>query len=249
LQVIYRLFDVFKRKVFAYLAEFLVDASDFFKKARKNECFETVLSKLMPIMMRFSYYTTQWTIIGEVFPNSYHSSGKPFIVSLWHDRLMLAPCVWKWRKPLHVLASSHRDGQLIAKVVKHFSMPVVYGSTGKGIAAARSLIRLLRMGEYVAIIPDGPRGPRHKVAPGIVAISKLANADILTYSFCVKRYNTFDSWDKFILVWPFNRGVMVWEKPITAAELKNLSEEEAIGMVEERINSATEKARRVLFNA
>ncbi|MDR1334363.1 MAG: lysophospholipid acyltransferase family protein [Holosporaceae bacterium] len=200
--------------------------------------------------MKISFYTTHWTVVGEDIPDSYHRDGVPFIVCLWHDRLMMAPCVWKWKKPLHVLASKHADGRLIAKVVENFSMPAVFGSTGKnGMNAAKKLVRLAKAGEYVAIIPDGPKGPRHKLAPGVVAVSRLAKADILPFSFCVKRFHRFNSWDRFILVWPFNRGVMVWEKPISAAELSEMSEEEAIKYVESRINAASQKAYEMLSDA
>ncbi len=105
---------------------------------------------------------------------------------------------------------------------------------------------MIRGGKYVAVIPDGPRGPRHKLAPGVVAISRLTKADILPYSFCVKRFFRFDSWDKFILVWPFNRGVMVWGAPIKWDDLKNLSEEDARIYVENKINECSEKAYQVL---
>lgn len=196
--------------------------------------------------MRFSYATTRWTVVGEEFPEHYLKTGKPFVGCLWHDRLMLAPCVWKWKRPVHVLASNHKDGRLIAKIVENFSMQAVYGSTGKGIAAAKELIQLSKSGKYVVIIPDGPRGPRHKLAPGVVTIAKLANTDILTFSFCVKRYYRFNSWDRFILAWPFNRGAIVWGKPIPSEELKNLSEEDAIALVEERINDASEEAYKIL---
>ncbi|MDR2067672.1 MAG: hypothetical protein LBP41_01635, partial [Holosporaceae bacterium] len=100
----------------------------------------------------------------------------------------------------------------------------------------------------VAIIPDGPRGPRHKLAPGAVTISKFTNADILPFSFCVKRYFRFDSWDKFVWAWPFNRGVMVWGQPIVPAKLKNMQEKEAIEYVESEINAASRKAFEVLAN-
>jgi len=220
---------------------------NWLKDVRKNDRFEIFLSKLLAFFMRFSFRTTKWTIIGEDVPDSYHQNGTPFIVCLWHDRLMMAPCVWKWKKKLHVLASAHNDGRLIAKVVENFSMPAIFGSTGKnGMAAAKQLIKLTKAGEYVAIIPDGPRGPRHKLAPGVIAISRLTKTDILTFSFCVKRYYRFKSWDRFILVWPFNRGVMVWEKPISFEEIKSMTEEEAIQCVEERINKASQRAYEAL---
>jgi lysophospholipid acyltransferase (LPLAT)-like uncharacterized protein len=199
--------------------------------------------------MKLSFRTTRWKVEGEEIPESYHREKTPFIVCLWHDRLMMAPCVWKWKKPLHVLASDHSDGKLIARIVKNFSMPAVFGSTGKnGTEAAKKLIRLIKSGEYVAIIPDGPRGPRHKPAPGVAAISKITQTDILPFSFCVKKYFRFDSWDKFIFVRPFNRGAMVWGKPLKAAELKTMSTEEALRYVESAINEASARACEILKN-
>lgn len=217
------------------------------KKWMRNEKFENAVASILAFFMRFSYVTTKWTVIGDDIPSQYHKDQKPFLVSLWHDRLMLAPCVWHWNSPLHVLASNHKDGRLIAKVVTHFNMPAVYGSTGKGIAAARDLIKLVKNGKYIAIIPDGPRGPRHKLAPGTVVISRLTKTDILPFSFCVKRYHRFNSWDRFILAWPFNRGVMVWGKPIKWTELKDMSEEEACAYVESKINECSERASKVLL--
>lgn len=219
----------------------------FIKKLLRNDKFEGIVSFVLSFLMRFSYKTTRWTIIGDDIPSEYHEGQKPFLVNLWHDRLMLAPCVWHWTNPLHVLASNHRDGRLIARVVEHFNMPAVYGSTGKGVAAARDLIRLVKNGKYIAIIPDGPKGPRHKLAPGTVVISRLTKTDILPFSFCVKRYFRFNSWDRFIFVWPFNRGVMVWGKPIKWSELKDMTEEEACSYVESKINECSKKAHRVLI--
>jgi lysophospholipid acyltransferase (LPLAT)-like uncharacterized protein len=228
------------RSIFLYITKWL---SKFQKKSHN---FTVILAKLAVFFIRLAFRTTKWIVMGEHFPNQYHQTGRPFIVCLWHDRLMLAPRVWKWKKPLHVLASDHRDGRFIAKIVENFSMPAVYGSTGKGFAAAKKLIQLLRKGEYVAIIPDGPRGPRHKLYPGVIAIAKLAKADILTFSFCVKRYFRLSSWDRFIVVWPFNRGVMVWNKPVLYEDIKNISEAEAVQLVESRINEASREAHRIL---
>lgn len=219
---------------------------DIFKKLKNAAGVVNVLSKFLAGLMRFSFKTSRFIHVGCEYPDSYVKENKPFAVCLWHDRLMLAPCVWNYEKPLHVLASNHSDGKLIAKVVENFSMPAVFGSTGKGIAALKHLIRLIKGGEYIAIIPDGPRGPRHKLAAGVIAVSKLAKADILAWSFCVKRYFRFNSWDRFIFIWPFNRGVCVWAKPVRYEDIKDLSEEEAIRLVEDRINSASQKAREIL---
>ncbi len=229
------------------MRNFILKRLPTLKKWMENERFESVVSRVLAFFMRLSYATTRWTIIGDDIPCKYHESEEPFLVSLWHDRLMLAPCVWHWKHPLHVLASNHKDGRLIAKVVSHFGMLAVYGSTGKGVAAARDLIKLVKNGKYIAIIPDGPRGPRHRLAPGTVVISRLTKTDILPFSFCVKRYYRLNSWDKFIFAWPFNRGVMVWGKPIKWSDLKNMTQEEACAYVESKINECSQKAYQVLI--
>lgn len=214
--------------------------SPYIKKIQKSKFFEVIAAKLLAWMMSFSFRTTRWTELNSEIPEQYQKDGSPFIVCHWHDRLMVTPCVWRWEKPLHVLASNHSDGRLIAKIVENFSMPAVYGSTGKGLAALKELIKLVKSGEYIAIIPDGPRGPRHKLAPGAVAISRLTHTDILPFSFCVKRYFCFNSWDKFIFVWPFNRGIMAWGKPISSNLLKNMGDEESRVYVENAINETTQ---------
>jgi lysophospholipid acyltransferase (LPLAT)-like uncharacterized protein len=217
-----------------------------FKRVCRSDLFLLIASKLMVFLMRFSFRTTRWSIVDEHFVDVYHQACRPFIACLWHDRLMQAPCIWKWEQPLHVLASPHRDGRLIAKIVESFSMPAIFGSTGHGISAAKEIIRLLQKGKYVAIIPDGPRGPRHKAAPGVVAIAKIAKVDIVMFSFCVKRYHRFNSWDRFIFSYPFNRGVIVYGKPIGYDELITMDESAALELLEHRINEASERACRIL---
>lgn len=216
------------------------------EKITRHRWFIKVIPSVMSWIMRFSYYTTRWTIVGKEIPAGYHREGRPFIVCHWHDRLMVTPCVWCWKKPLHVLASSHRDGRLIASIVKKFHMKPVFGSTGKGVAAAKTLVRLAKSGEYVAIIPDGPRGPRHNSAAGIAVIPQLAQTDVIPFSCCVKRFFCFNSWDKFIWVWPFNRGVMVWGDPITPEQLKGKDEHEARRYIDSQIDAATMKAKQLL---
>jgi lysophospholipid acyltransferase (LPLAT)-like uncharacterized protein len=205
-------------------------------------------SGIIAALMCFVFRTTRWRVIGGDIPDYYHKNGRPFIICLWHDRLMLAPCFWKWKKVLHVLASSHADGRLIAKVAENFTMSPVYGSTGKGFSAVKKIIQLIRAGECVAIIPDGPRGPRHKLAPGVVAIAKLTKTDIIPFSFCVKRYFRLNSWDRFLCAFPFNRGAAVYGSPISPATLEEMSEKEAMEYVESQINATSKKAHEIMTN-
>ena len=47
--------------------------------------------------------------------------------------------------------------------------------------------------------PDGPRGPRMRVQPGIIALARLSGAPILPFTFAVSRAQGRGSWDRFVI--------------------------------------------------
>ena len=123
---------------------------------------------------------------GEEPANELFEQGKPLIIAAWHGRLFMMPCGWRHRGKMHVLISSHGDGQLISKTMGAFRhadhRPA---STRKGGAEALlRLRRILRDGGAVGITPDGPRGPRMRASLGIVQLARITKAPIfpLTYS-------------------------------------------------------------------
>src|SRR5687767_10149558 len=94
-------------------------------------------------------------------------SGQPLIYAVWHGRILMVPWMsarlrrTRGARPVQVLASRSRDGELVARYVRRFGLGVVRGSSSRGGAAAlRALARTLRAGDDVAVVPDGPRGPR-----------------------------------------------------------------------------------------
>jgi lysophospholipid acyltransferase (LPLAT)-like uncharacterized protein len=104
-------------------------------------------------------------MIGADVPESLAREGRPFIGAFWHQRMLMLPPIWRNRRKLHMLISSHRDGILISRVVGYFGIPTIVGSTNRGAAdALRGMLAVLRKGEIVAVTPDGPRGPARKAA-------------------------------------------------------------------------------------
>ena len=76
-------------------------------------------------------------------------------------RLAMMGLAWRYGDTVTVLASAHRDGQIIARVLEGFGFSVVHGSTNKGGSnALRRLTKTLKNGGVIGITPDGPRGPR-----------------------------------------------------------------------------------------
>ena len=149
---------------------------------------------------------------------------------------------------IHVMISRHPDGENIARAVRHLGVVPIRGSrTRGGAAAGRAALRLLKEGRYVAISPDGPRGPRMRLQPGIIGLARLSGAPIVPITYAVSRRAVANSWDRFVIALPFGRGVYLWGPPLyVAADADKAALEEARQDLEERLNALTAEADRMV---
>jgi hypothetical protein len=114
-----------------------------------------------------------------------------------------------------IVISAHRDGELIARTMRHFGHEALRGSsTSGGAAALRGAVRALRSGRDVGFTPDGPKGPRHRVQAGVVQAARMSGVPIVPVAFASSRRKTLSSWDRFIVPLPFSRGVFAYGEPI-----------------------------------
>lgn len=189
----------------------------------------------------------RWRVVRRDIPRRLWDEGRPFILCFWHGRLLMMPYCWDRRVPIHMLISRHRDGQIIARTVAHFGIDTVAGSSSRGGSAAlRALVRLLKSGRCVGITPDGPRGPRMRASSGIVNVARLSGAPVVPVSFSAAPRTLLKSWDRFLVAWPFGRGVFVWGEPVTVAPHASPDEMEAArALIEERLNAVTTEADRL----
>jgi lysophospholipid acyltransferase (LPLAT)-like uncharacterized protein len=131
----------------------------------------------------------------------------PMIWAFWHNRIFAIPVMY--RKYLSsrsgaVLSSASKDGEIIAATVSRFGCYSIRGSSSRrGTAALRGLIDWINAGYDVAIVPDGPRGPRYKIGPGIVKLASMTDAKILPVRLEYGSVWKFKSWDRFQLPKPF----------------------------------------------
>jgi lysophospholipid acyltransferase (LPLAT)-like uncharacterized protein len=131
------------------------------------------------------------------------SRGEPVIVVFWHGEIL--PIAWVHRRHgIAPLISTHRDGELIARVVTSLGYRTVRGSTSRG--GARALLemsRLLREGRSVAITPDGPRGPRHHFSSGALILAQRTGRPIIAFKASASRAWRMRSWDRHLVPKPF----------------------------------------------
>lgn len=188
-----------------------------FKSIFRSTAFQKTISCLLIGYIRFVHWTGSWTRVNENVPNELHEAGKPFILALWHGRLAMMGLAWRYGDTVTVLASAHRDGRIIARVLEGFGFFVVHGSTNKGGSnALRRLTKTLKNGGVIGITPDGPRGPRMRAAAGVIMLARLAKVPIIPMTFAISRRRVHTSWDRFVVPLPFARGVYMWGDPISA---------------------------------
>lgn len=161
--------------------------------------------------------TGRWSIVGDEALIACIASEKPFIAAFWHGRLLMMPYACETPgRVVDMLVSDHSDGRLIARTIGYFGYSTVVGSTSHGGAnAARRLTRRLKNENGIAgITPDGPRGPRMRASEGVVALARLAGVPIFTVTYSTNRGTLVNSWDRFLVPYPFGRGVFMWSGPI-----------------------------------
>jgi lysophospholipid acyltransferase (LPLAT)-like uncharacterized protein len=116
---------------------------------------------------------------------------------------------------VRVLASRSSDGELVARYVRRFGLPVARGSSSRGGSAAlRALAVALGEGEDVAVIPDGPRGPRGHAQPGVVALAALSGAPVVPMAFAAQPSLRLATWDEFMIPLPFARAAAIFGAPV-----------------------------------
>jgi lysophospholipid acyltransferase (LPLAT)-like uncharacterized protein len=137
---------------------------------------------------------------------------EPVILSFWHNRSVMAVPFLKDRlhragRPVSLLASASRDGELVTRAVAPWGLHVVRGSaTRGGREALWGVYRALRrLGASPVVIPDGPHGPPYVYKVGVLHLARLSAAPILPMAFASDRYWTIRSWDRLMVPRPFAR--------------------------------------------
>jgi lysophospholipid acyltransferase (LPLAT)-like uncharacterized protein len=182
-------------------------------------------------------------VINPETPGSLWERGIPFIIAFWHARLLMMH--WAYRgKNVSFLISFHRDGQIIGKAGKLLGhQPIVGSTTRKGFSAFKNMIKALQNGSDVAVTPDGPRGPRYKAQIGVIELSRITGRPIVPVTFSASKKIVFNSWDRFVLPYPFSRGVFIWGEPIHVDPKGDRTHlEEKRLLLENRLNEMTEQA-------
>lgn len=147
------------------------------------------------------------------------SRDQPFILSVWHNRLLLLPPIFTLCFPHRRsvgLISASRDGDFVSILVERFGHGTVRGSTSrKGVIALRQLVESLAEGTNVLITPDGPRGPVYEVNQGIIYVAQKSGAAVVPMHMEFANAWRLKNWDRFFVAKPFSKVRVIFGEPLT----------------------------------
>ena len=184
-------------------------------------------------------------MVNDQIQDHYLRIGKPLILTFWHGRLLMMPTAYRG-KGVAIPISLHQDGELISRTVKYFGIRSIRGSTTRGgFSAMREMLKVSEQGYDIAITPDGPRGPRYRVQNGVIELAKRTGMAIIPVTFNASRKKVFRSWDRFLLPYPFSRGIFILGEPLLVPQQMNKGVfEQTRLLLERRLRKITDQADR-----
>jgi Uncharacterized protein conserved in bacteria len=164
---------------------------------------------LVAIVIKAFLRTLRFRIVDEAgFFQS--SDPRPVVALMWHNRMLgVAAAFTRYypkRKGAYILNSASRDGAYAAELVRHLGVGSIRGSSSRrGAIALMDLVKKVKQGYDLCITPDGPRGPRYKLSPGVVLLSQHCQVPLMPLLFEFSSCWRLKSWDGFAIPKPFSR--------------------------------------------
>ena len=182
--------------------------------------------------------TLRVRVIGDEALREIVDRDERFVLAFWHRRLVMMPLAYPFirrkgneDRGVAILASDSRDGERSTATWAYFRIHAVRGTASDdGAKALVRMIKAVREGWDFGITPDGPRGPRQKLKPGVLALARKTGAWIVPVCVAADRAITLKTWDRMLLPLPFSavtvrygaptRHVAQDEEAVDAADLE-----------------------------
>lgn len=208
---------------------------------------------LLPLLMAFIYWLWSRTWRLKVLEDPAFLEARrqgPIIFAHWHGDEMVVLRLGS-RYHCAAMTSTSEDGELMTRILKIFGFGVSRGSSTRGGArAAIGMLNLMKAGYSGTVAVDGPRGPRHKVKPGIWFLAKHADAQIIPTGVAPQKAFVFQkSWNKTFLPWPFSKVVVSFGPPVPhQQEFSEQNAEKLSSLLEEKLHQEHKRARAFLLS-
>lgn len=140
-------------------------------------------------------------------PARFDDADGPRVIVLWHEYLFVTVLVAQkcLGRKVTALISASKDGAWLVAFYRMMGVTAVRGSSNRGgVGALVALTRAVRGGAHAGVTPDGPRGPRRVVKPGVATLARLTSSPFLVLGIRYATSWSLSSWDRFRLPVPFS---------------------------------------------
>ncbi|HXC61651.1 MAG TPA: lysophospholipid acyltransferase family protein [Nitrospiria bacterium] len=201
------------------------------------------------LLIWFYRLTCRIEVVGDL--DAVMNQPDPVLLAGWHQDML---CTFSYltryarRRPIAVLVSRSKDGEVAAGVLSWFGFVPIRGSSSRGGAAALAQLcdRVKIDRSIAAIICDGPRPPARVAKPGIITLSRLTGRPIFLLRSWSTRQHIFEkSWPRLALVLPFSRIVVMIEGPLSVPPRASDEEQERLRLeLQDRLNRLAEASEK-----
>ncbi len=155
----------------------------------------------------------RWHVVGADEYENLRRERKPVILIMWHGRIFTVPYFFRKRN-IMPLVSPSRDGEIAAQIMDRWGYKLLRGSSSHSVVQEwKVMVRELRAGGEVIIVPDGPRGPNRVLKEGCLKLAQATGAYIVPWTFSCSPQKYLRSWDKFLMFRPFARVLAIYGQP------------------------------------
>ena len=173
---------------------------------------------VIAVALRLVYRSLRVRLVDPADLVSRRVRGERMMAAFWHDGIALMPLLVTrlgWPGSVTVLLSWHRDAEIAARAMRHLGIHAVRGSSTRGgVGGLRGLLAARERGEDLAVVPDGPRGPRHRAKPGVIQIARATGLPLIAVGAAARPARRLGSWDRLQLPLPFARVALVASTPV-----------------------------------
>ena len=171
---------------------------------------------------------------------------EPVVFAHWHEdewALLGFYCT----RPMSVLVSTSKDGNLMASFLGKLGFTVVRGSSSRrAVAGFLGLTRMLKQSAHplVSFAVDGPRGPRRKVKMGVLMLARELKAPVVSGAAFASRAWIFrKAWSKAFVPKPFATIRLEYSRVLSAIEVTKCFENDELTPLAERLEMVMGEAK------
>jgi len=138
------------------------------------------------------------------------ANGKPCIIALWHNRLVITSEILERFGALFnyaIFVSKSRDGKILSIIADSYpeARSILVPHNARAQALKEAVRALKRKNTILLWTPDGPRGPRYQAKAGIIFAAKEASASIVPMTWASSAFWQLKTWDQMLIPKPFSK--------------------------------------------